>query len=369
MASIGVALDLHARVGELAIAQRQLVAICRAMAAQARLVIMDEPTASLTRHEVKALLALTLELKQRGITVMFVSHRLGEVMEVADRVTVLRDGTKQGCYEAGEIDDRRLATLLTGKDNRYAPRRVDNSMAPLVLSVSGLSRRGEYDDITLQVRAGEIVGITGLLGSGRTELALSLFGMTQPDRGEMRMRGELVQLKSNRDAIAHGIAYVSEDRMSLGLVLPHPIGTNIVMAILDKLKTRLGLIDAGRRDRAVRQGIAALHIKTRDAANAVATLSGGNQQRVVLAKWLATQPRLLILDSPTVGVDIGAKDGIYEVVRDLAAQGMAVLMISDEIDEVLFQCDRILVMRKGRISGEFIAAESCHEELEAAVDA
>ncbi|MGX7000374.1 sugar ABC transporter ATP-binding protein [Caballeronia sp. KNU42] len=367
MEHLGIALDPLIRVAELGIAQRQLVAICRAMAGQARLVVMDEPTASLTRHEVDALLALTRQLQERGVTVLFVSHRLDEVMEVAERVTVLRDGVSQGCYPASEMNDERLTMLMTGQAYGYQPRQIDHSSAPIALSTHGLSRSGEYDDITLQVRAGEILGVTGLLGAGRTELALSLFGMNRPDRGEIRVDGEAVNLSSNRDAIRHGIAYLAEDRLSLGLVVEQSIGSNIIVSVLDSLTNGLGLISTKRRNEAEKHGIDRLRIKTRDANNAVSTLSGGNQQRVVLAKWLATDPRVLILDSPTVGVDIGAKDGIYEVIRELAAQGMAVIMISDEIPEVLFHSDRIVVMRQGRIVSEHIAGNTSADILEEAV--
>ena len=367
MEHLGIALDPQIRVEELGIAQRQLVAICRAMAAQARLVVMDEPTASLTRHEVDALLALTRQLQERGVTVLFVSHRLDEVMEVAEQITVLRDGVSQGCYPATEMNDERLTMLMTGRAYGYHPRQLDHSSAPVALSTQGLSRAGEYDDITLQVRAGEILGVTGLLGSGRTELALSLFGMTRPDRGDIRINDQAVNLASNRDAIRHGIAYLAEDRLSLGLVVEQSIGSNIIVSVLDDLTNKLGLISTRRRSEAVKHGIERLRIKTRDPDNAVSTLSGGNQQRVVLAKWLATEPRVLILDSPTVGVDIGAKDGIYEAIRELAAQGMAVIMISDEIPEVLFHSDRILVMRRGRIVSEHIAGNTSADILEEAV--
>lgn len=367
MDHLGIALDPQMRVAELGIAQRQLVAICRAMAAQARLVVMDEPTASLTCHEVDALLLLTRQLQERGVTVLFVSHRLDEVLEVAQQVTVLRDGVSQGCYPAGEMNDARLTMLMTGQAYGYKPRQIDHSAAPVALSTQGLSRAGEYEDITLHVRAGEILGVTGLLGAGRTELALSLFGMTQPDRGEIHIDGKPVSLASNRDAIGHGIAYLAEDRLSLGLVVEQSIGSNIIVSVLDSLTNRLGLISTTRRNQAVKQGIERLRIKTRNPDNTVSTLSGGNQQRVVLAKWLATRPRVLILDSPTVGVDIGAKDGIYEVIRELAAQGMAVIMISDEMPEVLFHSDRILVMRQGRIVSEHTAGTTSIDTLEEAV--
>jgi simple sugar transport system ATP-binding protein len=339
------------------------------MAAQARLVIMDEPTSSLTRHEVNALLALTLELKRKGITVVFVSHRLDEVLEIAERVTVLRDGTLLGTYDAREMSDRRLATLMTGKEFSYWTNDEDRSGAETVLEVRDLTREGEYEDVSLAVRAGEVVGLTGLLGSGRTELALSLFGMSPPSRGEIRVHGRPVSLRSNRDAVSQGIAYVPEDRLALGLVLEQAIGANIALPVLDQLTGRLGLIRGDLRAETVRRGVADLAIKTSDPDNKVKTLSGGNQQRVVLAKWLATRPKLLILDSPTVGVDVSAKDGIYEVIRALAASGLAILMISDEIPEVFYHCHRVLVMHSGRLVGEFIPKQSSEQELERAVHA
>ena len=369
MARIGASLDADARVEDLSIANRQLVAICRAMAADAKLVIMDEPTASLTRHEVDALVRLVADLKRAGICIVFVSHRLDEVMEIAERVTVLRDGAKVGEFPAREMDDKRLATLMTGKAFAYRTHATDFGKSQTVLAVSHLSRAGQYEDISFEIRAGEIVGLTGLLGSGRTELALSLFGMNRPTSGEIRVDGKLLALKTNAQAIEAGIAYVSEDRLNLGLVLEQPISSNILLTVLDKLPNRFGLVAEKTRQRVARKWIKDLAIRAPDPDNAVRTLSGGNQQRVVLAKWMATQPRLLILDSPTVGVDIAAKDGIYEVVRALAANGVAILLISDEVAEVFYHAHRVLVMRRGRLAGECVPHESSEAELQAVVDA
>ena len=369
MARIGASLDPDARVEDLSIANRQLVAICRAMAADAKLVIMDEPTASLSRHEVDALVRLVADLKQAGICIVFVSHRLDEVMEIAERVTVLRDGAKVGEFPAREMDDRKLATLMTGKAFAYKTSATDATRSEVVLSVRNLTRAGQYEDISLDIRAGEIVGLTGLLGSGRTEFALSLFGMNRPSSGEIRLNGKPLALKTNAQAIEEGIAYVSEDRLNLGLVLEQPISSNILVTVLDKLKNGLGLVPEATRQSTARHWIPELAIKAPDADNAVRTLSGGNQQRVVLAKWMATQPKLLILDSPTVGVDIAAKDGIYEVVRALAAKGVAILLISDEIPEVFYHSHRVLVMRSGRLVGERVPHASSEEELQAMVDA
>jgi simple sugar transport system ATP-binding protein len=369
MARIGVHLDPDRPVGSLSIASRQLVAICRALAADARLVIMDEPTASLTRSEVDALLRVVADLKAKGIATVFVSHKLDEVMEVAERVTVLRDGRKVGTYPAAEVDARRIAYLMTGKEFRYDVLDPHAVEARPVLEVQGLTRAHEYQDVSFTVHEGEILGITGLLGSGRTEVALSLFGMNPPDHGTIRLDGKPVSIASNRDAIGHGIAYVSEDRLTLGLVLPQSIARNAALTVLDKLTGPLGLIDRRRLDATVEGSIRDLAIKVSDPENPVRTLSGGNQQRVVLAKWTATRPKVLILDSPTVGVDVAAKDGIYEIVKRLAADGVAVIMISDEIPEVLYHCHRVLVMRQGRLAGEYRPREISEAVLRERVNA
>lgn len=369
LSKIGVSLDLNAIVGSLTIANRQLVAICRALTADAKLLIMDEPTASLTRTEVNSLLKLVRALKAKGICIVFVSHRLDEVLEVADRVTVLRDGKKVGTYPASEVNDKKLAVLMTGKQFSYDLKETDLSKQSVVLSVEGLTRQGEYEDIGFELRAGEIVGLTGLLGSGRTELALTLFGMTRPERGDIRLDGKPLTLRTNQDAIEAGIAYVSEDRLTLGLVLDQSISSNIVVTVLQKLAGRLNLVPDATRQNAVDRWVKDLSIKVSNTENAVRTLSGGNQQRVVLAKWLARKPRVLILDSPTVGVDILAKDGIYDIIKRLAADGVAILMISDEIPEVLYHSHRILVMREGRMTSAHRPHQTDEHRLMAAVNA
>ena len=369
LGKIGVTLDLDAVVGNLTIANRQLVAICRALTADAKLLIMDEPTASLTRTEVNRLLDLVRALKAQGICIVFVSHRLDEVLEVADRVTVLRDGNKVGTYSAGEMNDKKLAVLMTGKQFTYDLKETDKSDRPVVLSIEGLTRQGEYENINLELREGEILGLTGLLGSGRTELALTLFGMTRPERGKIFLDAVPIRLRSNQDAINAGIAYVSEDRLTLGLVLDQPVSSNTIVTVLQHLAGRLSLVPALIRKNTVDRWVKELSIRVSDIESSVRTLSGGNQQRVVLAKWLARKPRVLIMDSPTVGVDIMAKDGIYEIVKSLAAEGVAILMISDEIPEVLYHSHRILVMREGRLSSEHRPHETDEHRLMAAVNA
>ena len=360
---LGVVIDLDAKVGGLSIAERQLIAICRALAADARLLIMDEPTASLTRHEVNSLLRYVVELKKRGLGIVFVSHRLDEVLQVADRVTVMRDGARVGTVDPEGMNYHRLSFLMTGKEYRYELNKVDTAAQQVVLEVTGLTRRGEYEDVSLDVRAGEVVGLIGLLGSGRTELALSLFGMTRPERGVIRLRGEAIDLRSNRDAIRRGIAYVSEDRLNFGLALDQSITTNVLASTLGKLAGWFGLIGNRRRRDAADARIRELAVKVANPALPARVLSGGNQQRVVLAKWLAAGPELMILDSPTVGVDIGAKDGIYELIRRLAAQGMAIILISDEVPEVFYHAHRVLIMRNGRIVQQIRPAESSEAGL------
>jgi simple sugar transport system ATP-binding protein len=369
MSRLGVDLPLEEVVGRLPIAGRQLVAICRALAAEARLVVMDEPTASLTHHEIDALLETVRGLKTHGIATVFVSHKLEEVMRVAERVTVLRDGNKVGTYPASEIDRYRLTELMTGQKFESSLRPTFASEVAPILDIRGLTRRGHYEEVDLVLRPGEILGITGRLGSGRTELALSLFGMNPPDAGEIRISGKPVRLRTNRAAIRQGIGYVSEDRLSLGLVMPQSIADNIVVTVLRKLTGVLGLIDSGRRRKTVNRWIDELHVKTKAPDRPVQELSGGNQQRVVLAKWLATDPRILILDSPTVGVDVGAKVGIYQIVDALAARGIAIILITDEVEEVLHQAHRILVMLAGRITATFDPAKVTEQELREAISA
>lgn len=366
---LGVQLDLDASVRTLSIAQRQIVAAARALVAKARLVFMDEPTASLSQAETEALLVIVRRLSAEGVAVVFVSHRLAEVLDVCSRVTVLRDGRFVGTFPTDGMTQTRLTELMTGKTFDYAVRTRDLLAAPVVLSVEGLTRTGEYEDISLTIRKGEVVGLTGRLGSGRTELALSLFGMTTPDAGTFAIERKPAQFSTNRDAIRAGVAYVSEDRLQLGLIQPQSIRDNTVITVLDRLLGPAHLISTGRRDSLVHRWIRDLGVKIGKPGDAVSTLSGGNQQRIVLAKWLATDPRLLILDSPTVGVDVGARAGIFAIIHSLAEAGMAILLISDEIPEVYFNADRILHMRDGRIVGTYLPGEIGINQVEEAIHA
>jgi simple sugar transport system ATP-binding protein len=354
LASLGALLPLNGIVGQLAVAERQIVAICRGLAANARLLIMDEPTSSLTHHEVVRLIEIVRRLKNMGLAVVFVSHRLEEVVTLAERVTVLRDGRKVDTLPAAEVDDHRLAKLMTGSHVKHTVKTRKLPIREPVLEVRGARRSGEFTDVSFILHAGEVLGIIGLMGSGRTELALALFGMTQVDHGEVLLDGKLVRLRSNQDAIGAGIAYVSEDRLVLGLNLRQSIADNLAITVLDRLANSFGIVPPRRRNGLATEWIARLGIKASNNGAAVQTLSGGNQQRVVLAKWLATNPKVLILDTPTAGVDIRNKQGIYDIIRKLAEEGVAIILISDEIPEVYFNADRILHMREGRLVKEYV---------------
>ncbi|MDR3211764.1 MAG: sugar ABC transporter ATP-binding protein [Planctomycetota bacterium] len=350
---LAFSINLDERVENLSIAQRQQVAICRALVAEAKMVIMDEPTASLTRVEVNHLLDTVRYLKSKDITVVFVNHRLNEVMEVSDRVTVMRDGVLVGTYPAKDMDEERLSELITGRKIDFTLKGEAWATGKVVLEVKDLSRAGQYQDVSFSLQEGEILGVCGLLGSGRTELALSLFGLTRPDHGEIRVDGRPVTLRNHRQAIQAGISYLSEDRLSLGLILKQSVADNMVLTIMERLKNCLGLLSREKRRQTVAEWVKRLDVKVNDSEEPITTLSGGNQQKVVLAKWILTNPKILILDSPTVGVDVGAKSSIYQLIHQLAREHIAMVLISDEVPEVYYNCDRILHFRQGRVAGEY----------------
>ena len=358
-------IDLDAQVADLPVAERQITAIARGLAAQARLIFMDEPTASLTRAEVDRLLAIVARLKADGIAVVFVSHRLDEIVRVAERVTVMRDGRKVGTWPVAEVDQRRIAHLMTGLDIEHAVVARDMSGAEPLLAVDRLSRRGEFADVSFDAAPGR--GARHRRPARlRPHRARPHPLRHEPRRGRPRsaLEGRELELRSNRDAVRAGIAYVSEDRLSLGVVLPQSIEDNVILAVMKRLTGRLGLMPPGRRRALAAEWVNRLAIKVPGLDRPVQTLSGGNQQRVVLAKWLATHPKVLILDSPTVGVDIKNKQGIYEVVAALARDGVGVILISDEVMEVFATCDRVLHMRGGRIVGEVVPGAISEHAME-----
>lgn len=364
---VGARLSLDARVGSLSVSQRQLVAICRSLAKDARLLFMDEPTASLTRQEVEHLFDVVRRLKDQGVSIVFVSHRLDEILDIADRVTVIRDGKKVSTMSAVDMTEDILTEQMTGERIKAEFLTSGTTDGPCVLEVRDLSRLGEFERLNMSLHEGEVLGIVGLLGAGRTEFALSLFGMTQPHSGEIILDGQPVRFASNREAIARGLAYVSEDRLSLGLHLGQPIYENIALTVLDRLKGFLGIVTGRKREQVGADWSGKLGVKAASVKDAVSTLSGGNQQRVVLSKWLATNPRILILDSPTIGVDIKNKKAIYEIIQALALEKVSVIMISDELNELYFNANRILHMADGKICGEYRPQDMTREEITNAI--
>jgi simple sugar transport system ATP-binding protein len=363
---IGVSLNLDAPVEEMGVANKQLIAISKAMRQKARLIIMDEPTSALTEREIRALFEVIHRLRGQGISFLFVSHKLNEVLEISEQVIVMRNGRKVSEGPVGEYDQKRLVMEMTGQEigERTFSYTGGTSHTPLV-QVSGLSAAGVFEDVSFVVYPGEIVGVTGLLGSGRTEVALALFGLLPTTGGSIAVDGQGVHIHSIQDAIGHGIGYVPEDRVTEGLFLEQAIGKNIVVRVMDRLRGSLGLTDPKQVAGEINEWVKTLRIKTGDSSLPVRTLSGGNQQRVVLAKWLASKPKLLVLNGPTMGVDVGSKNEIHEIMKQLAGGGMGLIVISDDIPELLQTCNRILLMRRGRIVEEIDPAATNENELAA----
>lgn len=362
---IGVNFDLTAKVGQLSIADRQLIAISRALRQNAKLIIMDEPTTALTQKEVKTLFQIIRNLQNDGISTLFVSHKLNEVIEISDRTIVLRNGELIVDAPAKEFDRKKMVYYMTGKE--ITPKSHDYTLSPekeeSLLKVENLSLKGNFADISFDLKAGEILGITGLLGSGRTGLALSLFGMWPAESGDIFMNGKKIKVNNVQDAINHGIGYVPEDRLKEGLFLEQSISRNIIVRIMNELLGKNKLISTAKLDENVGDWVKKLSIKTASPALPVRSLSGGNQQRVVIAKWLACQPKVLILNGPTVGVDIGSKSELHEVLRTLAKEGMGLVVISDDIPELMQTCNRILLMKNGRIVEGFDRKDITEDEL------
>lgn len=356
-----ISLDPDRLIEELSIADRQLVAIARALATNAKILIMDEPTSSLTRKEVNVLFSIIKGLQEKGMTIMFVSHKLDEIIEIAERITVMRDGRIITTISNKDVDETQLAQMISGQSISYRQDFVPCQDSP-VLEVRNLSCGSQYKDVSFTLKKGEILGIIGLLGSGRTELATSVFGLNPPDSGEILVEGKKMAFRSNREAIEAGIAYVPEDRLLQGLVLNQSIENNTIIAVLRKLKTSLGLLDRKQSRSLTQRWIDELSIRSAQPQINASTMSGGNQQKIVISKWLSTNPKILILDQPTNGIDIAAKSTIYDLIRELSRQGMSILLISDEVPEIYYNCPRALVMHKGRIVKELnCTAISEHE--------
>jgi rhamnose transport system ATP-binding protein len=362
-----IAPDRDAR--SLSLPEQQLVEIARAVASGAHILVMDEPTASLTDQEVDRLFALIADLRATGTGIIYISHRLDELPRIADRVTVLRDGRTIATHVMAEVDRPTMIRLMVGRDvSAVFPKRVVE-IGPPALDVDGLGCRiSGIHDVSFSLRAGEILGLAGLVGSGRTELGRTLFGITPADTGSIRLSGDAgrpVRIGSPRAAIASGVAYVPEDRRRHGVVADLPVAANVTLAILDAI-TRRGLLQAAEENALAEAMVTRLGVKTSSITAPVRHLSGGNQQKVALGRWLATGPRVLILDEPTQGVDVGAKADIHGLMGDLAAEGLAILMISSELPEVLGMSDRVAVMRGGTIVRTFDRADATPERVMAA---
>ncbi len=349
LSKINLTLDLDELVENLTFGMRQMIAISRALLNDARLIIMDEPTTGLTKKEVETLFRLIRELQSRGIAVLFVSHKLDEVFEIAERFTIFRSGRNVAEGSTKELNQDKFTYYMTGREivtQRFSYQEKD---APTVLEIKDLCLENGFQDVSFHLKKGEIVGITGLLGSGRTELAEALFGCYQPQSGEIKINGNPVQLSCIRDAIENGIGYLPPDRVTEGLFLSQSIADNISAKKWSNYANFLGAINRHKIDEMAHYWEKELSIALHDVEDPVGMLSGGNQQKCVLAKWLSLDLNVLILNGPTVGVDIGAKFDIYERVRKLAQKGLTVLIISDDLPEVLTNCNRVMVMRQGRL--------------------
>ena len=358
-------IDSSAIVSELSVAQQQMVAICRALTSNVKLLIMDEPTASLGKKDVEQLINIISILKAKGISILFIGHKLDEVFSIADRISVIRDGVLVKTIEnVKEVSSAELVRLMTGTELAETRCGLKRSSDTPVLEVEKLYKTDEFSDISFKLYPGEILGVIGLVGSGRTELFSSIFGINNYESGTIRIDGRETSINSVKDAIDHGIGFVPEDRLTQGLFMSKPIEKNIIITTIKKYLNRLGLTDSTRIGKESDRWISELRIKTPSGALPASSLSGGNQQRIVLAKWIATNPRILILDGPTIGIDIGAKAEIHRLIENLVKEtGMSVIMISDEIPEIVQNSTRILVMQEGRITWEADAADVTEDKI------
>lgn len=361
LSTLGVEIDLNARLSSLSTARQQLVAIARALVYDAKLLVMDEPTSALSSGEVEHLFRVVNELKARGMAIIFISHKLDELFKITDRMTVLRDGHYIGTRISSETDTNEIITMMVGREIKEQ-HLAGKNIGETVLEVKNISKRGNYQDVSFSVRRGEVLGITGLVGAGRTETVRALFGLNPPDSGEILLEGRKIAPKSPAQAQALGIAYVPESRQTEGLVLQQDSESNLTLSILRRF-VRNGLIRFGERRKKAVELIEQLNVKPAYPHMQVDKFSGGNQQKIVVAKWLATNPKVLIVDEPTNGIDVGAKTEIHHLLRELADEGMAVIMVSSELPEILSISDRVLVMRRGRINGEFNADGLNQEQI------
>jgi rhamnose transport system ATP-binding protein len=355
-------MDVTRKVGSLTVGNRQRVEIAKALSMNARVLIMDEPTAAITESDVERLFNIIALLKERGVGIVYISHRLNEVFEIGDRVTVLRDGRYIATEQVDQMTEDKLVSMMVGRtiDNLFP--KLDTQVGKVVLEVRNLSRKRVAHDVSFQLREGEIVGMAGLVGSGRSEIAQVIFGFTPAHSGAILIDGREVRITTPGQAMRHGIAYLPEDRGTQGLIRQMDLRENTSITVLREL-SRATFINRQRETQLAQSTIQQLSIRAYGPQQIVGKLSGGNQQKVVVGKWLATRPRVLIVDEPTRGIDVGAKAEIHRLMSELAQQGLAILMISSELPEILGMSDRILVMREGRLVAEYSRAEATQENI------
>ena len=364
ISKLGVTLDIRRAASGLTLAEQQTVEIARALSLNVKVLIMDEPTASLSAHEVERLLTVTRALKASGVAVLYISHRLDEIFRIADRVTVLRDGKHISTRPIAEVTHDGMVRDMVGRDiGAFAMKTKPNDHGDKLLAVDGLRRDGVFQDVSFDLHKGEVLCFAGLVGSRRTDVGLALFGINPASAGRINLDGKDIALTSPQQSMAQGIAYVSEDRRKLGLAMTMPIFANASLPSLKKFLRLFGLIDRKAENAMAESYRKQLSIKSPDVVTEVGKLSGGNQQKVMLAKWLETKPRLLIFDEPTRGIDVGAKAEVHNIIRSLAAEGVAVIVISSDLPEVLALADRILVMREGRQMGIYSIEGATQETI------
>ena len=360
--ALGVDLDPRARVRGLTVAQLQMVEIAKALSFSAQVLIMDEPTSALTLNEVADLFRIARQLRDAGTAIVFISHRLDEVFELADRVTVLRDGHYVGTHDVSEVADDELIRMMVGRTLDDLFPKMDVERGGAVLRVEGLTKDRLFEDVSFELHQGEILGLAGLVGAGRTDVARAIFGVAPADRGTIWVNGQQARIYHPKDALALGIAYVPEDRQQHGLLLPMNITHNVTLPILREF-ANMGWLDQQAEAQKAQELAGRLEVRAAGLWQRACELSGGNQQKVVLAKWLAARPRILILDEPTRGIDVGTKAAVHELMSTLASQGLAILMISSELPEILGMSDRILVMNEGRLADQFTRDEATQEKI------
>jgi ABC-type sugar transport system ATPase subunit len=360
---LGMAVDLDVRVADLGVATKQMVEIAKALSFDSRILILDEPTASLTNKEVDTLFETIRNLQSHGVSMLYISHRLDEVFQIADRVTVIRDGAHIHTEDVAKVTKDQLVSWMVGRTLTNLYPKETCEIGEVVFEARGITQAGVLKGIDLQLRRGEILGISGLAGAGRTELALALCGFTRQDAGQILIDGKPVHFTSYRQAMDHGIVYISEDRQKYGLVVPMTISVNITLPLLTRISGGMGIVDTAAERRINDTYMEKLSIKAPNGDFIVNNLSGGNQQKVSVAKALATTPRILILDEPTRGVDVGAKSEIHRIISSLAKDGKSIIMISSDLPEIIGMSDRVLVMKMGTRMGELTRAELSQQKI------